>query len=168
MRVATRPVVPVDAPTRKRYTGLLKVVVPAAIVLGAFAFWNYGMKAPAQGSREDLAGRLDAVVPDSMQQIDEFYNTPSECAVAPPCPSVTRYYSIQGSIEAARDQAVEIARDKGLEIKPNSVEPNLIVASEDEYVYFLVFHPPPQDGPLDKTLPSYVEADLTISLNRAP
>jgi hypothetical protein len=43
------------------------------------------------------------------------------------------------------------------------IEPNLFVARERHYIYFLVFHEPPLDGPFDSVLPPSVEADWSIT-----
>lgn len=163
--VSTKPLAQAD-PVSKRHGWRVKltlVILIVTIVCGA-ALLVVASSAPEPGSKEDLAGRLDAIVPDSMHQIDQFYKSRNECDVFLACPEVTEWYSIQGSVSAARSDLIARLDQEGLEFEPSTVEPNLIVVNQGKYIYFLVFHEPPLDGPLDRTLPSYVEADLTIAL----
>jgi hypothetical protein len=143
----------------------LTLMILVAACVGVAAFLVVTSSTPEPGSRKDLAGRLDEIVPDSMYQIDEFYQARSECEVFISCPQVTGWYSIQGSVPAARSDLIARLDQEGLEFEPSSVEPNLLVVNDGDYLYFLVFHEPPLDGPLDRTLPSYVEADLSVAIS---
>ena len=166
MRVRTLPAPPPPIATKRSYAGVLKLVVPLLFVLGAVGFWYFELKAPEPGSREDLTARLDAVDVDSMLQTDEFFTSGADCRGMPTCPGLTRYYSIPGSVQGARDEVAAGLSERGLEVTPNGVDPNLIVAKGEGYIYFLVFHPPDAPNlPMHDALPPSVEADLTVALN---
>ena len=98
-----------------------------------------------------------------MQQTREFYNSERECPTSEIlCPSLVRYYSIEGPVGAARDAAIARLQEKGLAFDRNEIEPNLIVVREKRYLYYLVFHEAPLDGPFDNVLPPTVEADWSV------
>ena len=163
---STKPLPQADPVSKRRgwRVKLPLVILVATIVCVAAFLVVASATEPEPGSREDLAGRLDAIVPDSMHQIDQFYQSGSRCDLSVLCPEVTEWFSIEGSVSAARSDLIARLDKEGLEFEPNTAEPNLIVVNEGKYIYFLVFHEPPLDGPLDRTLPSRVEADLTIAL----
>jgi hypothetical protein len=154
---------PPQASGPKSRVGLVHIAV-AVPLLCALVFGVNALRGPAPGSRDDLAGHLDGLEPSSMQQTREIYNSEEECPTSPTlCPSLVRWYSISGPVGEAREAAIARLEERGLEFESNDVEPNLIVARERHYIYFLVFHEPPLDGPLDRVLPPSVEADWSIT-----
>jgi hypothetical protein len=167
VRVPALATPPVAAPSIQRSFPLLKALIPLLVVLAAAGFWFLKMRPPAEGSREDLTARLDAVEVDALVETNEFYTSEPDCHNVPTCPGLVRYYSIPGSIEAARDEVAARLSEKGFKVTPNGVDPNLIVASEESgrYMYFLVFHPPGGTLPMHNVLPPSVEADLGVVLN---
>jgi hypothetical protein len=158
---------PVEPPPQasgpKRRVGLIPIAVAGAL-LCALVFGINILRGPAPGSRKDLAGHLDGLEPSSMQQTREIYHSEEECPTSPTlCPSLVRWYSIAGPIGAAREAVITTLQEKGLAFEQKAIEPNLIVVRERHYIYFLVFHEPPLDGPLDNVLPPSVEADWSIT-----
>ena len=155
---------PTPVLARKPYRVAIWVGV-VVVLLAAAGLVYKGMRPPVPGSREDLAARLEEWRPSSMKETKSFYETGDGCVTELACPQYVGWYSITGSVGAARDEVIMLLEQRGVEYRQNPMESNLITAKDDGYMYFFVFHEPPFDGPLDRTgvLPPDVLADWSVS-----
>jgi hypothetical protein len=93
---------------------------------------------PAQGSREDLAARIDELqAPPVMRPLSDHYNDCSPQKT--PCPSLVRWLELDGPIEAIKGEFISSLRARGFDPRPNSVDPNLLTMPHGDYLYFIVF-----------------------------
>jgi hypothetical protein len=115
---------------------------------------------PEPGSREDLESHLHNLgLPQSVHLLEAFYHRDQPVPLGP---QYVEWLAIDGDIGATRDELLTNLEMKGIEYEQNSVEPNLIVIRTRPYLYFLVFHEPPYDGPFDNVLPHSIEADFSV------
>jgi hypothetical protein len=110
------------------------------------------------GSREDLSRRIDDLpVPDSMLALDDFYT--SDCEVV--CPSIVRWYDIDGSLEEARDDLLAEFERAGLNPEVNSVTSEVMTMRHEGHMYFIVIGKQLRGS--NSMIPSYVDADISVS-----
>ena len=161
--------VPVAAPrpaTPPRSYGWLTTVGLALVLLAGLWFGYQAMRPAEPGSKEDLSGRIGQLLPSSMTRTKEFYQSEDACSVPNMCPHYVGHYSITGSVGAARDEMIGRLQELGIDFRQNERYPNLLIADEEKYIYFLVFHEAPYAAPFDQDLPPGLDADLSVGLKQ--
>src|SRR5919106_657340 len=115
---------------------------------------------PAQGSREDLAERIEELqAPSVMRPLSDHYNDCSQPEAV--CPSLVQWLELDGPIDATRDEFISSLRGRGFDPRPNSVDPNVISMPHGDYLYWIVFGGGSRNP--DDPVPSNVEVELIVT-----
>jgi hypothetical protein len=139
-------------------SGVVRNSLAGAVI--AFLLALPGCGSPAQGSREDLAARIDELqAPSIMRPLSDHYN---DCSPQKPtCPSLVRWLELDGPIEAVRDEFISNLRRRGFDPRPTSVDPNVFTRRHGDYLYFIVFGGGSR-YPNDQ-VPSNVDVEFTVT-----
>ena len=95
------------------------------------------------GSKEDLGAQIEALkLPPSMTCIGEYLHDPPKKWWRRYRPSLVRWFSLEGSLELAKDQVLVCLRNAGLTYHVDTVSGTVISASNGFYMIFVVFDQP--------------------------